>query len=459
MSPAFEGIRGVFSILVVAIIRLPGQRFVNMSNSTYESALERLQTALEHADIHPELIERLKKPKAVLTVSIPVRMDDGSLRVFEGSRVHHSDLRGPGKGGLRYHPDVDLEEMQKLAFWMTCKCAVLDLPYGGAKGGITVDPKQLSPRELERLSRGFISRIADFIGPEVDIPAPDVYTNARIMGWMMDEYSKVVRRHSPAVITGKPLSLGGSHGRDTATGRGGYVCIKELEREHGWKPGETTVAIHGFGNAGQSIAALLHADGYRIVAVSDSRGGIHRDSGFDIPEVIHNKNHNNELAAVYCEKSVCENTEARKITNDELLALDVDLLVPAALSGTITADNADNVRAKTIVELANGPITVEADAILDAKDIVIVPDILASAGGVTVSYFEWVQNRSGDVWTEEHVNQRLQERMCTQFKNVRDLAKKHEVSLRTGAYILALKRLGDAVDAMGTSHFFSDNRT
>lgn len=429
-----------------------------MEERTFASALQRLETALAHADIHPELIERLKIPKAVLTVSIPVRMDDGSLRVFEGSRIHHSDLRGPGKGGIRYHPDVDLNEMKKLAFWMTCKCAVLDLPYGGAKGGIAVDPKQLSPRELERLSRGFISRIADFIGPEMDIPAPDVYTNARIMGWMMDEYSKVTRRHCPAVITGKPLSLGGSHGRNTATGRGGYICIKEMESQHEWVPQEKRVAIHGFGNAGQAIAALLHADGYRIVAVSDSRGGVYKEDGFDVPSLIHQKNHDNKLAAVYCDQSVCEAVEARTITNDELLALEVDILVPAALSGAITADNAGSVRASNIVELANGPITVEADAILDAKNITIVPDILANAGGVTVSYFEWIQNRTGDVWTEEHVNDRLGERMRAQFKNVRDLAGKHGVSLRTAAYILALNRLGEAVDAMGTSHFFSDNR-
>lgn len=429
-----------------------------MENDTYSDALERLETALKHANIHPELVERLKKPEAVLSVSIPVRMDDGSLRIFEGARVHHSTLCGPGKGGLRYHPDVNLEEIKKLAFWMTCKCAVLDLPYGGAKGGITVDPKQLSPSELERMTRGFISRIADFIGPETDIPAPDVYTNARIMGWMMDEYSKVVRRRTPAVITGKPLALGGSHGRDTATGRGGYICIKEMERAHGWAPQETTVAIQGFGNAGQAVAALLHADGYRVVAISDSRGGIHHADGFDVPSLIRHKNETRELAAVYCENSVCESIEARRIDNAELLTLDVDLLIPAALSGVITAENAPHVRAKHIVELANGPLNPAADRILDEKGVVIIPDILASAGGVTVSYFEWVQNRSGDVWTEAHVHERLDARMREQFRAVRETAEEHGVSLRTAAYILALKRLGDAVDAMGTSSFFAESR-
>ncbi len=426
-----------------------------MMTSLFDAALARLEPALRHAKIHSEVVQHLRQPKSVLGVSVPVRMDDGSLRIFEGYRVHHSDLRGPGKGGLRYHPDVSLDELKSLAFWMTCKCAVMDLPYGGAKGGIVVDPKVLSPFELERLSRGFIARIADFIGPDKDVPAPDVYTNARIMGWMMDEYSKVVRRHSPAVITGKPLALGGSRGRDTATGRGGFICLQELGKERGWDPASTTVAIQGFGNAGQAVADLLYSAGYKIVAVSDSRGGVFSAEGLKIPDLIRHKNHTSKLETVYCETCVSEGTEAATLTNEELLALDVDILIPAALAGAVTKDNAKNVRAKVILELANGPVTGDADGLLDKQDVLVIPDILANAGGVTVSYYEWVQNRSGDMWTEEEVRRRLDARMRDQFGNVHALAKEHAISLRTAAYVLALQRLDEAVDAMGTSHFFN----
>ncbi len=428
------------------------------SRNAFDRAVARLDQAERHAGLHTEVIERLKFAKSILTVSVPVRMDDGSLRMFEGHRVRHNDLRGPGKGGLRYHPDVNLDEVKTLAFWMTCKCAVMDLPFGGAKGGITVDPKSLSTRELERLSREFVGRIADFIGPETDIPAPDVYTNARIMGWMMDEYSKVVRKRTPGVITGKPLALGGSRGRDTATGFGGYVCIKELEKEEGWNPAETTVAVQGFGNAGQAIARLLHHDGYKVVAVSDSRGGIYRKNGFDIDSLIQTKNETRELKAVYCEGSVCEAVEADAVDNEEILVLDVDILIPAALSGVVSENNAGDLRARTILELANGPIDDAADAILAEKGARVIPDILANAGGVTVSYFEWVQNRSGDYWSEDEVRRRLTTRMREQFRAVRDLAGEHDVTLRTAAYILALKRIGDAVEALGTSRYFNSGK-
>ncbi len=428
------------------------------SRNAFDRAVARLDQAERHAGLHTEVIERLKFAKSILTVSVPVRMDDGSLRMFEGHRVRHNDLRGPGKGGLRYHPDVNLDEVKTLAFWMTCKCAVMDLPFGGAKGGITVDPKSLSTRELERLSREFVGRIADFIGPETDIPAPDVYTNARIMGWMMDEYSKVVRKRTPGVITGKPLALGGSRGRDTATGFGGYVCIKELEKEEGWNPAETTVAVQGFGNAGQAIARLLHHDGYKVVAVSDSRGGIYRKNGFDIDSLIQTKNETRELKAVYCEGSVCEAVEADAVDNEEILVLDVDILIPAALSGVVSENNAGDLRARTILELANGPIDDAADAILAEKGARVIPDILANAGGVTVSYFEWVQNRSGDYWSEDEVRRRLTTRMREQFRAVRDLAGEHDVTLRTAAYILALKRIGEAVEALGTSRYFNSGK-
>ena len=420
----------------------------------FQAALEQLNDAIPFADIDAEVVERLRYPKATLTVSIPVRMDDGSLKIFDGYRVRHSDVRGPGKGGLRYHPKVDLDEVKALAFWMTCKCAVMDLPYGGAKGGIAVDPKGLSTLELERLSRGFIGRIADFIGPDTDIPAPDVYTNARIMGWMMDEYSAVVRQRTPAVITGKPIALGGIRGRNGATGRGGYICLKELEKERGWNPQEITVAIQGFGNAGQSVAKLLHADGYRIVAVSDSKGAIYRKEGFNIPSLIYKKNERQSLEAVYCENNVCESVNATTLSNEEMLAVDVDILIPAALGNVITTKNAGSIQARVILELANGPTTHEADKALEKRGTLVIPDILANAGGVTVSYFEWIQNRSGDSWTEEKVHRRLEERMREQFRAVHDLKELHSISMRTAAYVLALKRIGEAVEALGTSRYF-----
>lgn len=423
--------------------------------SIFEEAIGRLDSAAPHVDIDPEVLAKLRHPQALLQVSIPVRMDDGSLRVFEGYRVRHDATRGPTKGGIRYHPDVRLDEVKALAFWMTCKCAVVGIPYGGAKGGIIVNPKELSNLELERLSRGFIRQIADFIGPDRDIPAPDVYTNARIMGWMTDEYSKIVRAHTPAVITGKPIALGGSLGREDATGRGAYYCIKELEKRRGWKPAGVRVGVQGFGNAGQHVAALLHADGYRIVAVSDSRGGIHRGEGFDVPSLIRIKNESHRLEAVYCHGSVCDVVDAEPISNAELLELDVDILIPAALENQITAGNAGRVRAPVIVEVANGPTTCDADAILDAAGKLVIPDILANAGGVTVSYFEWVQNRQGYYWTVDEVSRRLQQIMAREFNAIHDRMTDRGISMRTAAYAHALDRIGAAVEALGTQRYFN----
>lgn len=421
----------------------------------FSQAVTRLDKAFLHSDIDQEAVQRLKHPKQVLEVTIPVRMDDGSLRIFTGYRVRHDATRGPTKGGIRFHPNVDLAEVKALAFWMTFKCAVANLPYGGGKGGVIVDPKELSRLELERLSRGYIERIADFIGPEVDVPAPDVYTNAMIMGWMMDEYSKIRRQHTPAVITGKPIPLGGSLGRDDATGRGAYYCIKELESKRGWKPEDQTVAVQGFGNAGQAVARLLHADGYNIVAVSDSRGGIYKSTGFDIPSLAHVKNESRRLQAVYCEGSLCEAISADIITNEELLELDVDILIPAALENQITGENAPRVKAEVIVEAANGPLTGEADEILNDKGTLIVPDILANAGGVTVSYFEWTQNRAGYYWPLELVHQRLHETMAREFNAVYNLAHQKEIDMRTAAYVVALNRIGEAIASQGTARYFT----
>ena len=421
----------------------------------FEDAIRRLDRAFQYAEIDQEAVERLKHPKQILEVSIPVRMDDGSLRVFTGFRVRHDDTRGPTKGGIRYHPDVSLAEVKALAFWMTFKCAVAGLPFGGAKGGVIVNPKELSRMELERLTRGFVEQIADFIGPETDVPAPDVYTNAMIMGWMMDEYSKIHRRRTPAVVTGKPIPLGGSLGRDDATGRGAYHCIKELEQKRGWKPEEIRVAVQGFGNAGQHVARLLQADGYRVLAVSDSRGGIYKSDGFDIPSLIHVKNESRKLAAVYCEESVCEVVEADTITNEQLLELDVDLLIPAALENQITKENADRIQAPVIVEVANGPITGDADQILNEKAKLVVPDILANAGGVTVSYFEWVQNKAGYYWTLDEVHSRLHEIMSREFNAVYDFMEQKGIDMRTAAYAIALNRIGEAIASQGTVRYFA----
>ncbi|MEZ5962437.1 MAG: Glu/Leu/Phe/Val dehydrogenase [Planctomycetota bacterium] len=421
----------------------------------YQQALARLDAARPHCEIHPETFERLKRPKSMLSVSVPVRMDDGSLRLFEGYRVRHDDTRGPTKGGIRYHPQVDLTEVKALALWMTCKCAVVNIPYGGAKGGISVNPKELSRMELERLSRGFVQQIADFIGPDTDIPAPDVYTNAMVMAWMMDEYSKIRRAKCPAVITGKPLSHGGSKGRDDATGRGAFYCIREMAREGGWKPEQTTVAVQGFGNAGQHVATLLAGDGYKIVAISDSAGGLYCEAGIDVAAACAAKSRGARVPELVDDAKVTRGAQARVVDNAELLALPVDVLAPAALENQITGDNAAKVQARFVVELANGPTTGAADAILFDRGVVVVPDILANAGGVTVSYFEWVQNRSGYYWEASEVHDKLQRIMAREYAAVRSRAEQAKVDLRTAAYAQALSRIGEAVNAQGTSAFFS----
>ena len=426
-----------------------------MDNSLLSDAAQPLERALKHTSISEDAIESLKFPKASLTVSIPVRMDDGSLKVFQGYRVRYDDTRGPGKGGVRYHPNVSLDEVQSLAFWMTFKCAALNLPFGGAKGGITVNPKALSRLELERLSRGYIDAIADFIGPDVDILAPDVYTNSMVMGWMMDQYSTIKRQISLGVVTGKPISMGGSLGRDAATALGAFFAIETILPKFDRAPQSTTVAVQGFGNAGATLAELLHRSGYKVVAVSDSQGGIYSKNGLDIPSIRQVKDATRGVKGVYCDGSVCSIADLQVVTNAELLTLDVDVLIPAALEKQITEANAKDINAKLIFEVANGPITSTADHILEQRGIYVFPDILINAGGVTVSYFEWVQNRNGMYWALSEVNQRLQRKMIEETEHVWSIANTLSVSMRTAAYIHALNRLGEAIDAKGTRDYYN----
>ncbi len=423
--------------------------------NVFDDAVARMERIAREAGLAPEVIEALRRPKATLTATLPVRRDDGATSYFTGYRCRYNDALGPTKGGIRFHPGVTIEEVQALALWMTLKCAVVGLPYGGGKGGVIVDPKALSRLEVERLSRAYIRAFADFIGPEVDIPAPDVYTNARIMGWMADEYQAIRRVKAPAVITGKPIALGGSLGRDEATGRGAFLVIQELARRKGLAPAETRVAIQGFGNAGYHVARLLAGAGYRIVAVSDSKGGIFSEGGFDVESVNQVKQQSGEVKGVYCHGSVCELVEHQRISNEELLELPVDLLIPAALEGVIGPWNADRIEAPLIVEVANGPVVGEVDPALFARGVQVVPDILTNAGGVTVSYFEWVQNRNGLPWTLEQVRERLEEVLVRAFGEVWDLAEADGLPLRSAAYILALRRIADAIQAQGTREYFS----
>lgn len=398
----------------------------------FENAEKQLEKAKKHIKLAHETEETLKLPKESLAFSIPVRMDNGSIKVFQGFRVRYNDARGPTKGGIRYHPNVSLDEVTALAFWMTIKCAVIDIPYGGGKGGVIVDPHKISKTELERLSRGWMRGASVIVGPYRDIPAPDVYTTPQIMAWMMDEYSTIVGHHSPAVITGKPLSVGGSLGRGYATALGGYFATKEaVKKVHGGKK----VAVQGFGNAGAHMARLMAQDGFTVVAVSDSKGGAQMDSGFDFKKLEEVKNKEGRVDAY---------PGAKKITNEQLLELDVDILVLAALENAVTKENVSKVKAKMLVELANGPVTPEADDVLHKNGQFLIPDVLANSGGVCVSYFEWVQNLYGHYWTEEDVNKKLEQKMVKEFNATFDLHSSKKIDMRTAAYVLALGRIDEA---------------
>lgn len=402
----------------------------------FEQAQVQLSRALKVQKVSDALRVRLQKPEREITVAVPVTMDDGHTRMFEGYRVQYSSLRGPYKGGIRYHPDADINEVRALAFWMTFKCAIAGIPMGGGKGGITVDPKTLSKAETERLTRGFVQKLAPVLGPYVDVPGPDLGTNA-IMGIIADEYSKIVGKPTPAVATGKPIAEGGSEGRAAATGAGGmYTLMALLPYLTKKKPSEMAVAIQGFGNVGSFLASHLVGEGFRIIAVSDSRGGIYDQGGLDIKDVEKYKKENGGLKGF---------PDARHITNEKLLELTCDIVVPAALEHAITKKNAKKIRAGIVLEMANGPTTTEADDILFKKGIAVVPDILANSGGVVVSTYEWEQNLKGEHWSEKDVLGKLRKLLNRESKNVWERSKKLKTDLRRAAFVLALERLEKAL--------------
>ncbi len=412
------------------------------------STVNPFETAKRQVDIVADMIglnggvrEVLKHPKRELTVNFPVRMDDGTYRVFTGHRVQYNMARGPCKGGIRYHPQVTLDEVRALAAWMTWKCAVVNIPYGGAKGGVVCDPKKMSKGELEHLTRRYASEIASFIGPEIDIPAPDVYTDSQTMSWIMDTYSMQKGYSVPGVVTGKPIALGGSEGRGEATGRGCAYVIREASKDAGVRVKNGTVAVQGFGNAGSVAANLLHDEqGATIVAVSDSRGGIYKADGLNPHAVEEHKRKTGSVVGF---------PGAKAISNEEVLETKADILVPAALENQITGKNADKVQAKMVAEAANGPTLPEADTVLFQKKVTVLPDILANAGGVTVSYFEWAQDIQGFFWPLEEVNQRLERVMVRSYADVHKVAAERKVHNRTAAYILAIQRVVDAINTRG----------
>lgn len=414
---------------------------MNQNLNSFEIAQQQLRMAVDKLQLDTSVYELLKEPKRSLTVLIPVRMDDGSTRVFTGYRVQHNDVLGPAKGGVRFHQDVDLDEVKALSTWMTFKCAVVGIPYGGGKGGVIVNPEELSHGELERLSRGYIQAIAPVIGPDKDIPAPDVNTNAQIMAWMMDEYSMIKQHNSFGVITGKPLVIGGSLGRKEATAQGVVYVTEDMAKAKNIELEKATVVIQGFGNVGSYAAKMLFDKKAKIVGLSDVYGAIYNPKGLNPYKVAEH---------VAATGSVVNYLGAKNITNGELLELECDILIPAALENQITVKNVENIKARIIVEAANGPTTPEADKILEQKGIVVVPDIVGNSGGVTVSYFEWVQNNMGYYWSAEEVNSRLEEIMHTVFNRTYELyCSTKEVNMRVAAYMLAVQRVAEGMEVRG----------
>lgn len=408
-----------------------------MSNQT---RLEKVASILK---IDAKIIRKLEKPNHIWKFVVSVKMDNGQTQKFQAFRVQNNNARGPYKGGVRYHPDVNLQEVSNLAFWMTFKCAVVDIPFGGGKGGVIVSPKELSERELENLTRGYVKKIYKHIGPKVDVPAPDVYTNSQTMAWIYDEYSKLVGKDSPAVVTGKPLRLGGSEGRDIATAQGGMFVLEEAMKKLKMKAEGTRMIIQGFGNAGATFAHMAYHNGFKIVGVSDSKTALVdiSSNGFDYHTLEEIKNNSKIIDICKCGKTACGCKDHKHISNQELLEQETDILVMAALSDQVNAKNAKNIKAKIVLELANGPTSHEADEILFKKNITLIPDILANAGGVTVSYFEWYQNMHKEKWTKKEVSTKLKKIMTKSFDSVYKNSEKYKVDLRTGAYILATERI------------------
>ncbi len=412
----------------------------HLRENPYELAKSQLRKVGEVFAIDPNLIRVLSQCKKAVEVSIPVQLDDGSIEAFAGYRVTHNIARGPSKGGIRYHPDVTLDEVKSLSMWMTWKCALMSLPFGGAKGGVVCDPKRLSVSELERMTRRFTSEIINDIGPERDIPAPDVGTNGRVMAWIFDTYSMNKGHSVLGVVTGKPLSIGGSLGREEATARGALYCIQALGVKEGNRVSEYSVAIQGFGNVGAHLARLLHGEGAKVVAVSDSRGGVHNPMGIDIPAALAHKQETGVLAGL---------ANAEPITNEELVEVQCDIFAPCALEQVITEENADRVKARFICEGANGPVTPAADAILEDRGVLVLPDVLANAGGVVVSYFEWVQGLQEYFWREDEVNAKLHDIVARAFEDTWQTRESLGTSMRMAAYGIGVRRVAEATTTRG----------
>ena len=407
----------------------------------YENTIKNMNKSAKIMKLDQETLLTLSHPQKTLIVSLPVRMDDGTLKIFEGFRVQHSELRGPFKGGFRYFPEVNLDEVKALATEMSFKCAVAGIPYGGGKGGVKCNAKEMSIGELERLTRKYVQAVYQIIGPEHDIPAPDMYTNPQMMAWFMDEYSRLVNKYQPGVVTGKPIEVGGSLGRCTATAQGGAYILEEYMKQNNMKPEGTTVIVQGFGNAGMYAAEILHGMGFTVLGVSDSKGGIYNEKGIDPFCVLKDKKEKG---------SVTNCDEGKTCTNEELLEKKCDILVLAAMENQVTEKNAKNIKAKIILELANGPTTAEADEILEKKNVVVIPDILANSGGVTVSYFEWVQNQTSYYWPIEEIEIKLKRAMVEAFHRIVKFQDEHSCSMRTGAYISAFDRMDKALKLRGS---------